>query len=73
MVGELESRSRAGKRSEFIADAIRSKLDEEEAFDINDYDTNRLVVIVYNRLCNQSDDTPLCGIMRSVMLEWINQ
>lgn len=73
MVGELERFSRNGKRSEFICDAIRSKLDQEDSFDIDDYETHRLVAIVYNRLCNQADDTPLCRIARSVLLEWINQ
>ena len=73
MVGELESLSKLGKRSKFIQDAIRSKIDEEESFDINDFETHRLIVIVYNRLCSQDDDTPLCGIARSLLLEWINQ
>lgn len=73
MVGELEFLSRLGKRSEYIEDAIRSKLDEQDSFDINDYETHRLIAIVYNRLCNQTDDTPLCGIMRCVLQEWLTQ
>ena len=73
MVGELEERSRLGKRSQFIQDAIRNKLDSKDSFTIDDIETHRLVAIVYNRLCTQIDDTPLCGIARSVLLEWINQ
>lgn len=73
MVGELESRARNNTRSSFIQDAIRSKLDDADAFDIQDFETQRLIVIVYNRLCEQQDDTPFCGITRSVLLEWINQ
>lgn len=73
MVGELESLSKLGKRSTFIESAIRNKLDDEESFNIDDIENHRLVAIVYNRLCTQIDDTPLCGIARSVLLEWINQ
>lgn len=36
MVGELESRKRAGVRSKFIRDAIRFKLNGEEEYDIAD-------------------------------------
>lgn len=73
MVGELENLSRLGKRSDFITKAIRSKLDGEDSFNIEDYDNNRLAVILYNRLCNQTDDTKFCGLMRMILLEWINQ
>lgn len=73
MVGELENLSRLGKRSDFITKAIRSKLDGEDSFSIEDYETNRLAVILYNRLHQQLDDTPFCGLMRSMLLEWINQ
>lgn len=38
MVGELESRKRAGVRSKFIRDAIRFKLNGEEEYDIQDED-----------------------------------
>ena len=73
MVGELENLSRLGKRSDFITKAIRSKLDGEDSFSIEDYETNRLAVIFHNRLHQQLDDTPLCGLMRAMLLEWINQ
>lgn len=38
MVGELESRKRAGVRSKFIRDAIRFKLNGENEYDIADED-----------------------------------
>ena len=73
MVGQLEYLSRLGKRSEYIEDAIKSKLDEQDSFSIDDFETHRLMAIVYNRMCNQTDDTPLCGIMRAVLQEWLTQ
>ena len=36
LVGELESRKRAGIRSKFIEEAIRKRLKKEEEFDIWD-------------------------------------
>lgn len=70
MVGELERFSRNGKRSEFIADAIRSKLDQEDSFDINDYETRTLAVILQNRLLEieQCDMSEVLGL---VLRKWI--
>lgn len=38
MVGELESRKRAGIRSKFIAEAIRDKIDQVKEYAIEDED-----------------------------------
>jgi len=62
-----------GNRSQFVESAILAKLNNLDQVNIDEYETRKLIAIVYNRLCNQLDDTPLCGIMRSVLLEWINQ
>jgi len=61
MVGELESLSKAGKRSDFIQKAIRNRLDGEEDFDIADADTKKLASILFNRIQLQNDykSTPL--------------
>ena len=70
MVGELERFSREGRRSEFISDAIRSKLDEQDAFDINDYDTRTLAVILVNRL-SDIRDCEMSEILCLVLRKWI--
>ena len=70
MVGELERFSRDGKRSEFIADAIRSKLDEQDAFDIDDYDTRTLAVILQNRLL-ELPNCEMSEILGLVLRKWI--
>ena len=41
MVGELESRRKNNARSKFIEEAIRNRLDGEEAFDFKDITTSR--------------------------------
>ena len=43
MVGELESRRKNNARSKFIEEAIRNRLDGEEAFDFKDISTLRLL------------------------------
>ena len=45
MVGELESRRKANQRSKFIEDAIRAKLDGEEAFRVQDLPTRRILAL----------------------------
>ena len=49
MVGELESRRKNNVRSKFIEEAIRNRLDGEEAFDFNDITTSRLLGLVHAR------------------------
>ena len=49
MVGELERLSKLGKRSDFIMKAVRSKLDGEDAFDLEDIATRRLARYFRNR------------------------
>ena len=46
MVGELESRRKANQRSKFIEDAIRAKLDGEEAFRLRDVPPRRLLTAI---------------------------
>ena len=49
MVGELESLKRSGKRSKFIEDAVRAKLDGEEAFRVQDLPTRRILALCMAR------------------------
>ena len=53
MVGELESKKRAGKRSKFIEEAVRNRLDEEASFTINDIPTRQIMAALQQR-----DDCP---------------
>ena len=46
MVGELESRRKNNGRSKFIEEAIRNRLDGEEAFDFKDISTLRLLAML---------------------------
>ncbi len=55
MVGELESRARNNTRSSFIEDAIRSKLDGELNFDLNDIPTSALLIKLKQRLAERTD------------------
>ena len=71
MVGELENLSRSGKRSEFICDAIRSKLDSQEAFDISDFDNKKLAATLVNRLSDNPTGYEKLIVM--CILEWMNQ
>ena len=43
MVGELESRKRAGTRSKLIRDAIRFKLNGESEYEIEDEDFGKII------------------------------
>lgn len=49
MVGELEVHKRHGNRSKFIEDAVRARLDGEEAYTLRDIDTNRLIAMLMAR------------------------
>jgi len=46
MVGELESRRKNNARSKYIEEAIRNRLDGEEAFDFKDISTLRLLAML---------------------------
>lgn len=73
LIRDLHRRVGRGHRSQFVETAVRNRLNNEEEYTIDDVDSQRLAAMFYNRLCNQSDDTPLCGIMRNVLSEWISQ
>ena len=49
MVGELESRRKNNARSKYIEEAIRNRLDGEEAFDFKDISTSRLLGLLHAR------------------------
>ena len=49
MVGELESKRKNNARSKFIEEAIRNRLDGEEAFDFKDITTSRLLGLLHAR------------------------
>lgn len=49
MVGELEIKRKQGLRSKYIQDAIRNRLDGEEAFDFKDITTLRLLGLLHAR------------------------
>jgi len=55
MVGELESKARNKSRSQFIEDAIRSKLDGELNFDLNDISTSALLIKLKQRMAERND------------------
>lgn len=55
MVGELESRARNKSRSSFIEDAIRSKLDGAENFDLDDISTRALLIKIKQRIAERTD------------------
>tara|TARA_S200002703_G_C3678694_1_gene208456 strand:- start:322 stop:579 length:258 start_codon:yes stop_codon:yes gene_type:complete len=55
MVGELENMSKLGKRSDFIMKAIRSKLDGETDFNLNDVTTRQLLIKLKQRLEDRND------------------
>lgn len=55
MVGELERLSKLGKRSDFIQDAIRSKLDGQESYDLNSVGYRTLLIQLKYRLGERED------------------
>ena len=62
MIGELESLKRSGRRSKFIEDAIRAKLDGEEAFRPQDLRTRRIIALL---LARYPDD----DVLRTILLD----
>jgi hypothetical protein len=49
MVGELETKRKQGLRSKYIEEAVRNRLDGEEAFDFKDITTSRLLGLLHAR------------------------
>ena len=62
MIGELEIMRRANKRSKFIEDAIRARLDGEEAFRVQDLPTRRILAMAMARF--PDDD-----VLRTILLK----
>jgi len=71
MVGELESRARNNTRSSFIEDAIRSKLDDADSFDISDFDDKKIAAILVSRWSD--NPTGYQKLIVLCILEWMNQ
>jgi len=68
MVGELESLSKLGKRSEYIEKAIRLQLDHRDGFDISGISTAQLLGLIINRTQGDSIEHKLLMIIRELML-----
>ena len=62
MIGELEIMRRANKRSKFIEDAIRARLDGEDAFRVQDLPTRRILAMAMARF--PDDD-----VLRTILLK----
>jgi metal-responsive CopG/Arc/MetJ family transcriptional regulator len=62
MVGELERLSKAGKRSEFITKAIRSRLDNQDNFDLWDIDDKEILKMA-RVIANKNNDEVLKTIL----------
>ena len=62
MVGELERYSRIGKRSDFIARAIRSRLDNQDNFDLWDIDDKEILKMA-RVIANKNNDDVLKTIL----------
>ena len=62
MIGELEIMRRANKRSKFIEDAIRARLDGEEAFRVQELPTRRILAMAMARF--PDDD-----VLRTILLK----
>lgn len=62
MVGELESLRKSNRRSKYIEDAIRAKLDGEEAFTVRDLPTKRILAMAMARF--PDDD-----VLRTILLK----
>lgn len=67
MVGELERYKRFNNRSKFIEDAIRAKLDGEEAFRVQDLPTRRILALCMARF---PDDDVLRTMCLKLMEEF---
>ena len=70
MVGELESLSKLGKRSDFIMKAIRSRLDGDSSFDIDDFSTRQMAIILQNRLLDEVD-CEMSEVLGLVLRKWV--
>ena len=68
MVGELESLSKDGKRSEYIEKAIRRQIDHRDGFDISSISTAQLLGLIINRTQGDSIEHKLLMIIRELML-----
>ena len=62
MVGELERLRKTNHRSKYIEDAIRARLDGEEAFTVRDLSTKRILAMAMARF--PDDD-----VLRSILLK----
>ena len=62
MVGELERLRKSGKRSHYIEEAIRARLDEEDAFRVQDLSTRRVLALAMARF---PDDE----VLRTIILK----
>lgn len=69
MVGELESRARNNSRSKFIQSAIRSKLDDEDAFSPSDIPTKKLFGLLHHRLDGNQLHQDLLLIIKEMVEE----
>ena len=70
MVGELENYSKIGKRSDFIMKAIRSRLDGDSSFDIDDFSTRQMAIILQNRLLDEVD-CEMSEVLGLVLRKWV--
>ena len=68
MVGELERLSKLGKRSEFIQKAIRSRLDNQDNFDLWDIDDNEILKMA-RAIAHKNNDTVLHTILHNRLEE----
>lgn len=66
MVGELERFRKNYNRSKYIEDAIRARLDDEDAFDVKDIPTRRILALALARF---PDDDVLRTIILNRMEE----
>ncbi len=62
MIGELEPMRRSNTRSKYIEDAIRARLDGEDAFRVQDLSTRRILAITMARF--PDDD-----VLRTILLK----
>jgi len=66
MVGELESLRKGGKRSLYIEQAVRARLDEEDAFKISDIPTKNVLAMAMARF---PDDQ----VLRTILMKRIEE
>lgn len=60
MVGELEPMRRSNTRSKYIEDAIRARLDGEEAFRVQDLHNRRILALAMARFPNDDVLRTIC-------------